>query len=168
MLDLDGNALQVIAGVGDFLDAQTAVGSVLKGDRGHLAVNHGDGLAGVPGQGVVFRRYDLGNGIGAGNSQRHHDGAAGVGGILANDVAAGTLHLKDCTGQRRLGAFLDLDDLQAGFRVIRDFAGAVLADGQYFHSLCGVRITQIFLNITIFICLSAGGVKDTVLIGLCL
>ena len=140
MLDLDGDALQVIAGVGDFFDAQTAVGSVLKGDRGHLTITDGDGLSGILGQGMVFRRYDLRDGIGAGNSQRHYDGAAGVGGILANDVAAGAFDFKDGTGQRRLCAFLYLDDLQAGFRVIRDFAGAVLADSRYCNFLRGVRV----------------------------
>ena len=129
VLDLDGNALQPVAGVGKLFDAQTAVGSVLKGDRGHLAVGYRYCLGGILGKSVVFRRYNLRDGVGAGNGQRHHDGAAGVGGILANDVAAGAFDFKDGTGQRRLGAFLDLDDFQPGFRVIRDFAGAVLADG---------------------------------------
>ena len=38
VLDLDGDAFQAVAGVGELFDAETAVGSVLKGDCGHLAI----------------------------------------------------------------------------------------------------------------------------------
>ena len=179
VLDLDGHALQALAGVAVLLHPQRAVRVVIEGHGGLLVLHHGDVLGGVLADQVELRGRPLIHGIVPRFRVGDDDGAALVGGEAADGVPVGADHFKNSPGQRGLGARLQFDDAQGtgaggggvrrigcvgGAGSIGHVLGGVGADGVDADGRGGVGGGHIVLEIAVLVLLRADGIEDGVLV----
>ena len=164
VLDLHHGTGQVCAGVGQLFDTERAIRLVPAGQLRHLAILHLDILRGIITEQVIQRRYTLIHSVVA--SQRQGDGHSTVraGSEGADSGSVGTDHLKDRSAQRRVRAFLQLDDFQAGVWHFWFLSIAVITVCGQFHCGSGVGVAHIILELAVFVLFCTNSVKHCVLI----
>ena len=164
MLNADSSTRKLHTGVGELPHQQIAVGGILKGHGGLSAILHLDILGRLLTEQIAVGGFTLIHGIISGQGQRDDDLALGVGGKGADRCAFGVDHLEQRATQRDGGAFLILDDLQAGLGGdLLGGIGIVAVRGQ--SQRCGgVGVHHVVLQVAVLVRLSAHCVVDGVLI----
>ena len=164
MLDLHHGTGQVRSGVGQLLDAKRSVRLIPAGQLRHLAVLHLDILCGRITEQVIQRRYTLIHGVVA--SQRQRDGHGAVRASIegANSGSIRTDHLKDGSAQRRVRAFFQLDNFQAGVGHFGFLTIAVITVCGQLHCGSWVGVAHIILELAVLVDLGAGGIEHRILI----
>ena len=166
VLDLHHRSRQVCAGVGQLFNAERAVRLVPAGQLRHLAILHLDILRGIITEQVIHRRYTLIHSVVASQRQGDGHGAVRAGSEGADGGSVGTDHLKDGSAQRRVRAFLQLDNFQAGVGFFGFLTVAVITVCGQSH--CGSRIgvAHIILELAVFADLGASSVEHGIFVNI--
>ena len=166
VLDLYHGSGQVCAGVGQLFNPERAVRLVPAGQFRHLAILHLDVLRGSIADKMVQWGHALIHGVVASQRQRDGHGAVRAGSEGANSSSIRTDHLKDGSAQRRVRAFFQLDNFQAGVGFFGFLTVAVIAVCGQSHCGSGVGVAHIVLKLAVFADLRAGGIEHRVFVNI--
>ena len=164
VLDLHHSAGELHAGIRVLPDHQGTVRCILKSQGRLLTEFHTDILCGLLTHKVPVRCLALVDGIVTCQSQRDYDLALGVGCESANGSTLGIYHFKHRALQGDGGAFLILDDLQAGLSRLLFRSVGIVTVGSQAQRCGGVGIHHVVLQRAVLIFLSAYCIEDSVLI----
>ena len=163
VLDLDGYAGKQVAGITLFFHAQGAIGCVPEGQGRYFVVLHIRVLGTLVREKMIPGREFLCHRIVALKGQGDHHGPVRPSGERTNLTALGVIDGEHSSLQGDFCAFLQLYDFQRGLVRVRVLTIVVVADGGHIQPYIIVQVTDIILQVAVFILLLADGIHSGIL-----
>ena len=165
MLNGDHSTLQLLPGIGAFLDSQCAVGVIKKCHLGYFIVDHGDILGGLLADNIMGCRIPFNYGIISTLLKRDLDAAVPVRHKDADGVAVRADNLKTAPADGNFCPSLILEDAQSSLGRLLIGICVIAVSGNP-HRCGRVRVNDIILQISINILFLANCVKNGILINI--